>query len=154
MDPREIRRTAAKAARRLVESKIDVISDLAVAAAARAESDSDIAVAKQRAQQIIDDARATARKVITDARKAAADRASAYAEAYRTAVSAGWTADELTEIGYDAPPRARTNPRRPATPAQSKSLNPPDAAPPSVAVSDAPVHAPESPSPDVPAVEL
>src|SRR5215208_6195864 len=93
------RRTASTAAREFLQTKVDRIGDLAEAA---------------RAIDAAVEARAAADRHITDCQRA-------YADVRRAALTAGWTADELDQLGWAVkhgtqPARRRRSAGRPSQP--------------------------------------
>lgn len=110
MDTRAARRTAEKAARDLIATRADVVGELAVAAAERAQLTDQITAATDRGQQLVTAAHAEADRLVASARDLAADSEQRYTDAHNAATAAGWSSTDLTTLGFQ--PSTHTGPRR------------------------------------------
>jgi hypothetical protein len=103
MAGRSVRKQAADAAFKLLQTKVDLVSDLA-------EAGGDIDAAE---------------RAVEEAQQALAATQAAYMDKYRAAIAGGWSDDELTRVGCSAErggqatgPRRRTRRRAAAPPQQ------------------------------------
>ncbi len=111
MDSRAARREAEKAARVLIAGKVEIIGDLAVASAARATAVDGIKSAKEQGKMLVEQAKKQSAELVSAARERVEDAEVEYGAVFTVAVSTGWTAKELVDLGYE--PTVRTTHKRP-----------------------------------------
>ena len=140
-DAREARRAAEKAARdRLAGPLINAAGELGVAAAQRQTAAAHVAQVQQRAREHVQRAQQEAEQMLADAHAQVTAADTEYRRAHTAALTAGWSAGALHDMGYTAPPaakRTRTTPAAPAPP-NSDAPNPDAPSPPGPDVADAP----------------
>lgn len=104
MDAREARRAAEKAAKeQLANSLIGLVGDLGVSHAKQGTYRDAIGDAEKEAKRLIEEAQAKGAELVKNAREAAEAADADYASTHAKAVAAGWTAENLANIGYPSP---------------------------------------------------
>jgi hypothetical protein len=109
MDSRAARRTAEKAARNLMNERAALVGELGVMDAERRRLADEVAAATRRGQQLVAEAETNAARLVAAAQDLAQDGEQRYAEVYSAATAGGWTAGDLTALGF-AP--GSNNPQR------------------------------------------
>ncbi len=114
-ETREARRAAEKAARdRLGGPLISTAGELGVAVAQRDAAAAAVADAQEQAREHVRRAQQEAEQIVTDARAQVTAADKEYRRAHAAALTAGWSATALHDMGYPAPPTPRRNRTTPA----------------------------------------
>lgn len=100
MDTRAARRAAEKAARDLVNGRAGLVGELGVVQAELARLAEEVAQAAARGRQLVADAEAEAANLVAAAQDCAREGEQRYADAYGAATGGGWTAADLTALGF------------------------------------------------------
>jgi hypothetical protein len=95
-----------------MNSRAALVGELGVVHADRARLAKDVVDAAARGRQFIVDAEAEAARLVAGAQDLAQDGEHRYADAYGAATAGGWTATDLTVLGFQ--PVASGRRRRPA----------------------------------------
>ncbi len=123
MDTRAARRAAEKAARNLVNSRAALVGDLGVMQAERARLAEEVAEAATRGRQLVADAETEAAQLVAAIQDRAQEGEQHYADAYGAATGGGWTAADLTALGFQ-PAGSSPRRRRPAAAEQPEPAAP------------------------------
>lgn len=118
-DTRNARRTAERAAQKLLETTmISAAGNLGAAAEARTEAADAVTAAHDKGRELLAEAQRQADQLDTDARALVTTADTTYSETWTAAVTAGWTDTALSELGYTAPaaPTKTRKPRRTSAP--------------------------------------
>lgn len=121
MGVQDARRAAEQAAREALSGRIDAVGALGLAVERRTQAADGPAAADTKAAELVQAAREQGRALRQAARDEIAAADAAYADQHAAAVAAGWAVDELTELGYPAPPRRRTRTTADSTTATTAS---------------------------------
>jgi hypothetical protein len=100
MDTRIARRAAEKAARDLMKARSAVIGDLGVVNAERLRLAADVDTAAEEGRRLRTAAETRASELRAAARDVARAGEQRYVEALAAAVSAGWTLEDLSSMGF------------------------------------------------------
>lgn len=100
MDARAARRAAEKAARDLISDRAALVGQLGVLQAERTYLADAVAAARVRARQLVIEAEAEGKRLVTAARELAQIGEQRYADAYGAATTGGWTPVDLTALGF------------------------------------------------------
>ncbi len=125
MDARRARRAAEKAARDLINSRAALVGELGVMHAERARLAEEVKAAAEQGRQLIADAEAEASSLVTSAQDLSRAGDQLYADAYQVAATGGWTAADLTTLGFEPAsigPRRRRAPATEQQPDRDKSV--------------------------------
>jgi hypothetical protein len=107
VDTRAARRAAEKAARDLINNRAVLVGEFGVTSVERGRLAGDVAAAAARGQQLVADAEAEAARLVAAAQDLAQDGEQRYADAYSAATAGGWTAADLTALGFQPAPTGR-----------------------------------------------
>ena len=111
-EKREARRTAQGVAReRLAGPLISSVGELGIALAERGSASLEVEDARLRGREHLRRARAQARAWVTDAQCKVKQAEDEYRKAHTSALTAGWSAAALTDMGF-SPAQERGRPRR------------------------------------------
>jgi hypothetical protein len=91
---------------------VSFIGDIGEAAADRTAAHAGVQEARDRATQLLDDARREGARLVAQAQEREAHSDDRYAEAFNRAVDEGWAVRLLTDLGYVAPARTAGRRRR------------------------------------------
>lgn len=100
-------RPAEQSARKLIADHTKLVSDLAVADTERTTTLKEIEEAREHGRQLVRDAEARAAQLLQAAREHTDDLERRYSDQHTAALTGGWNAGDLEQLGFTAPTPAR-----------------------------------------------